>query len=133
MMHSTNYSNTLISPAEDCQTVSKIPEKTGSVAALQYELMVGKPYELTSDDVLSTVAATRKGIDPEDLGSFRQDYFSKGQPCFRASPLTKTHGWAVHSDENGFVALLAPDGPEFAELMEDDDVKKINAMRNKRA
>ena len=132
-MHSTNYSNTLISPAEDCQAVSKIPEKTGSIAALQYELMAGKPYELTSDDVLSTVAAMRKGIVLKDLGSFRQDYFSKGQPCFRASPLTKTHGWAVHSDENAFVALLAPDGPEFAELLEDDDVKKINAMRNKRA
>ena len=132
-MHSTNYSNTLICPAEDCGVVSKIPEKAGSVAALQYELLAGKPYELTSDDVLSTVAAKRRGIETEGLASFRQDYFSKGQPCFRASPLTKTHGWAVHSDNNGFVALLSPDGAEFAELLEDDNVKKINAMRSKRA
>lgn len=132
-MHSTNYSNTLICPAEDCRTVSKVPEKAGSVAALQYGLIFDKPYGLTSDDVLCAVAAQRKGVGSDDLASFRQVYFSKGQPCFRASPLTKTHGWAVHSDENGFVALLAPDGPEFIELQEDDNVKKINAMRSKRA
>lgn len=132
-MHSTNYTNTLICPAEDCQAVAKVPEKVGSVAALQYELLFEHPYQLTSDDVLSSVAATRKGISTKDLDSFRQEYFSKGQPCFRASPLTKTHGWAVHSDANGFVALLAPDENAFAELHADEAVKKINAMRNKRA
>ena len=113
--------------------MAKVPEKAGSVAALQYEMLAGKPYGLTSDDILSAVAAKRKGIAPEDVTNFRQDYFSKGQPCFRASPLTKTHGWAVHSDKNGFVALLAPDGAEFAQLQQDDGVKKINAMRSKRA
>jgi len=131
-VHSTNYSNTLICPAEDCRVVSKIPDKAGSIAALQYELMVGKPYRLTSDDVLSAVAAKRKNTEAADLDRFRQDYFSKGQPCFRASPLTKTHGWAVHSDHNGYVALLAPDEAEYAELQEDESVKKVKAMRNKR-
>ena len=132
-MHSTNYSNTLICPAEDCQTLAKVPDKAGSVAALQYEVLAGKPYEMTSDDVLFAVVARRKSIEAEDLAAFRKEYFSKGQPCFRASPLTKTHGWAVHSDANGFVALLAPDGNEFAELQEDETVKKVNAMRSKRA
>lgn len=132
-MHSTNYSNTLICPAEDCQIIAKVPDKAGSVAALQYDFLAGKPYQLTSDDVLSAVAATRKGIGNDDLPRFRSEYFSKGQPCFRASPLTKTHGWAIHSDEGGFVALLAPDGPEFSKLQEDETVKKVNAMRSKRA
>lgn len=132
-MHSTNYTNTLICPAEDCQAVAKRPEKAGSVAALQYDLMVGHPYQLTSDDVLSSVAATRKGIGAEDMDRFRQEYFSKGQPCFRASPLTKTHGWAVHSDADGRVALLAPNTSAFAELCADESVKKVNALRNKRA
>lgn len=113
--------------------MAKVPKKAGSVAALQYELLVGKPYKLTSDDALSAVAAKRKGIGSEELVNFRQEYFSKGQPCFRASPLTKTHGWALHSDQNGFVALLAPDSPEIQELLDDDKVKKIHAMRSKRA
>jgi hypothetical protein len=132
-MHTTNYSNTLICPAEDCKTVAKVPDKAGSVAALQYEMLMGKPYEFTSDNVLSAVAAKRKNIGKDGLAAFRHEYFSKGQPCFRASPLTKTHGWAVHSDEHGCVALLAPDEKEFAELQEDENVKKVNAMRNKRA
>ena len=132
-MHTTNYSNTLICPAEDCRTVAKIPDKAGSVASLQYEMLVGKPYEFTSDDVLFTVAAMRKNIGKDGLAAFRQEYFSKGQPCFRASPLTKTHGWAVHSNEQGLVALVAPTGNEFAELQENKNVKKVNAMRNKRA
>lgn len=131
-MHTTNYSNTLICPAEDCRTVAKIPDKAGSVAFLQYEMLMGKPYEFTSDDVLSAVAAKRKEIRNDGLTAFRHEYFSKGQPCFRASPLTKTHGWAVHSNEQGYVALVAPDGNEFAEFLENENVKKVSAMRNKR-
>lgn len=131
-MHTTNYSNTLICPAEDCKTVAKIPDKAGSVAFLQFEMLMGKPYEFTSDDVLSVVAAKRKDISKDGLTAFQHEYFSKAQPCFRASPLTKTHGWAVHSNEQGYVALVAPDGNEFAELQENENVKKVNAMRNKR-
>lgn len=132
-MHTTNYIDTLICPAEDCKTVAKIPDKAGSVASLQYEMLIGKPYKFTSDDVLSAVAAKRKEIGAEGLPAFRHEFFSKGQPCFRASPLTKTHGWAVHSNEQGCVALVAPDGAEFAKLQENETVKKVNAMRNKRA
>lgn len=131
-MHSTNYSDTLICPAEDCQAVAKVPDKPDSVAALQYQLLVESPYAMTSDDVLSAVAAKRKGIDPKGMDSFRAEFFSKGQPCFRASPLTKTHGWAIHSDNNGYIALLSPDGPQFSRLRQDENVQKVNAMRSKR-
>ena len=99
-MHSTNYVDTLICPAEDCLRVAVVPDKAGSIALLQYELLAANPYGMTSDDVLSKVAAQRQGIDDKDFASFRTQYFSKGQPCFRASPLTKTHGWAVHSNSD---------------------------------
>ncbi|MCF8511198.1 MAG: DUF6157 family protein [Rhodobacteraceae bacterium] len=132
-MHSTNYLDTLICPAEDCLSVAAVPVKAGSIALLQYELLAANPYGMTSDDVLSKVAAQRQGIDDKDFASFRTQYFSKGQPCFRASPLTKTHGWAVHSNSDGCVALLSPKGPEFADLWHNDKVKKLTAMRSKRA
>ncbi len=132
-MHSANYSNTLICPAEDCQAVAHVPHKPNSIAALQYELLIGNPYKMTSDDILSAVAAKRKGIDPGGMDSFLAEYFSKGQPCFRASPLTKTHGWAIHSDNKGYVALLSPDGPQFFKLHQDEKVHKVNALRSKRA
>lgn len=34
----------------------------------------------------------------------RKLYFSKGRPCFRASPLTKTYGWIIHADAKGNIA-----------------------------
>ena len=132
-MHSTNYFNTLICPAEDCIATAKIPEKPGSVAEMQYAILIGNPYKFTSDDILCAVAAKRKNVGTADMTAFRQTFFSKGQPCFRASPLTKTHGWAIHADANGHVALLAPTDDSFIALQQDDAVKKVNAMRSKRA
>lgn len=132
-VHSTNYTNTLIRPAEDCNAVAKVPDKAGSVVALQYEMMTQRPYTLTSDDVFATVAASRQGVSEDDLPAFRRDYFSKGQPCFRASPLTKTHGWAIHSDQDSRVALISPESDRFHQLLEDETVTKVMAMRNKRA
>lgn len=78
------------------------------------------------------VAALRKGVEEEDLASFRAAYFSKGQACLRASPLTKTHGWAVHANVDGYIALLSPDSDEFARLQQDENVKKTKGMKSKR-
>jgi len=131
-MHTTNTQNTLIVPAKDCKPVAKPPEKAGSVAALQYEILVAAPYDLTSDEVLSSVAAARKGIADDAFPQFRETFFSKGQPCFRASPLTKTNGWAVHANEAGRLAVIDPNSADFETLIARDDVDVIPAMRNKR-
>lgn len=136
-MHTTNYFNTLIEPAEDCPaTVSEIPPLRGkkkSVANLQYEMLHDQPYAFTSDDVLFSVFATRKAFSDAEMEAQRHLYFSKGQPCFRASPLTKRYGWGVHSDAEGKIALIALDSAEYAQLQSDDTVTKKNAMRSKRA
>ncbi len=135
-MHSTNYVDTLIEPAEDCPTdTSEIPPLRGekkSVANLQYEMLAGKPYAYTSDDVLFAVFAERKGFSDAELEEQRHLYFSKGQPCFRASPLTKRYGWGVHADADGKIALLAVDSAEYQALLSDNSVTKKQAMRSKR-
>lgn len=132
-MFSTNYVDTLIRPAEDCRAIAKMPDKPGTVAALTYDLLAGRPYDMTSDDVLSLVAARWKDIADQDLPHFRATFFARGQPCFRASPLTKTHGWAIHSDARGHVALISPASPIYDALLRDGSVAKVNAMRSKRA
>ena len=132
-MHTTNTPDTLVTPAEDCAAVTKVPEREGSVAAMQFAMLQGAPYARTSDEVLSGVAADRKGVGGAERDAFLAAWASKGQPCFRASPLTKTHGWAVHSDAEGRVALVDPNGPEFERLMADDAVTKVAAMRSRRA
>ncbi len=133
-MHSTNYSNTVILPSEDCKAETpQRPAKAGTVAFMQFEMMHNADYQHSSDDVISTVQATRQDIDASEQGAFRQDFFSKGQACFRASPLVKTHGWAIHHNAHQKVALLDPQSAECAALLDDPAIKTTYGMRNKRA
>ncbi|WP_420627377.1 DUF6157 family protein [Candidatus Leptofilum sp.] len=135
-MHSTNYFNTLIEIAEDSPaTQGNVPPIKGnkkSVANLQFEMLHEHPYEYTSDDVLFAVFATRKEIPKENLAEQRHLFFSKGQPCFRASPLTKQYGWGVHSNADGKIAIFGVESEEYHQLVEDVTVTKKKAMRSKR-
>lgn len=60
----------------------------------------------------------------------REKFFSKGQPCFRASPLTKTYGFGVHSDKEGKVALYGMETEEYQNFLNDTKIKKVKAMRS---
>lgn len=132
--HSTNYTNALIAPAADCPVAkATAPANSGTLAALQHARLIDAPYVLTSDDLLSAVQAARKQIPDDALPEFRADFFSKGQPCLRASPLTKTLGWAVHHDADARIALVDPASERFADLSADPSIKTYPAMRNKRA
>lgn len=130
-IHTTNATNTLIRPAPDCTAQAKVPAKPDSIAGQQYALLAADPYTRTADDILSAVAALRAD-QPHDA-AFRAQFHAKGQPCFRASPLTKTHGWAVHHDAQSRVALIDPTSDTFARLDSDPTVTKHDAMRNRRA
>lgn len=136
-VHSTNYNNTLIEIAEDCplKTGTVPPEKGGgkSTANLQFEMLLDNSYQYTSDEVLFTAFAKKKGIAPEEMQMKWQEYFSKGQPCFRASPLTKTYGWGIHSNEEGKIAMYGAESKEYERLLKDESVKKVKAMRSKKA
>ncbi|MEJ2746956.1 MAG: DUF6157 family protein [Anaerolineae bacterium] len=136
-MASTNYYNTFIEIAEDCPTATgEVPPIRGnkkSVANLQFEMLHEQPYTFTSDDVLFAVFATRKGIPTEEWAEQRELFFSKGQPCFRSSPLTKRYGWGIHNNEEGKIAIYGVESEEYQRLVADKSVIKIKAMRSKRA
>jgi hypothetical protein len=132
-MTSTNYFNTLIEVAPDCAaTVGQMPPLKGgkkSVANLQFEMLHGRPYEFSSDDVLFAVFAARNQIPPDELAEQRELFFAKGQPCFRASPLTKQYGWGVHSNAEGKIALYGVESEAYKQLVADKSVVKKKAMR----
>ena len=136
-MHTTNYINTFIAVAEDSPAESAVvPESKGdkkTVAQLQLEAITKAPYTLTSDDVLFGVHAERAGIPATAREAAREEFFSKGQPCFRASPLTKRYGWGLHSNAEGKVALYAVESPEYRALLADESLKQLRAMRSKKA
>ncbi len=135
-VHTTNYHDTFIEIAEDSPNASGLtPPLKGearSIANRQFDLLSKNPYKYTSDDVLFQVYAERNDIAPSEMEAARAQFFSKGQPCFRASPLTKTYGWGVHSDKEGRMALYGAETAEYKRLAEDKGVQKVKAMKSKR-
>ena len=133
-VHTTNYQNTFIQVAEDCPATSgEIPLLKGdvkTVAKLQYELVSKHPYQFTSDDVFFQVFALRNDLAASEMEQARAQFFSKGQPCFRASPLTKRYGWGIHCNGEGKVALYGCNTPEYRQLSEDKNLKVLKAMRS---
>lgn len=136
-MGSTNYFNTFIEIAEDSPVAEgEVPPVKGdkkTVANLQFDMVFDNPYKYTSDDVLFSVFAMRKEIPNAELEEQRKIFFSKGQPCFRSSPLTKRYGWGIHSDADGKIAMYGSDTEKYKELVADSTIAKTKAMRSKRA
>lgn len=135
-VYTTNYENTFIEVAEDCPAVMgeipKIKGNTKTVAAIQFEIIRKNPYKFTSDDVLFQVFADRNDLTKSEYITGREQLFSKGQACLRASPLTKRYGWGIHNDENGKIALYAMETPEYQKFLGDKNLKVVKAMRTSR-
>src|SRR5699024_9044281 len=47
----------------------------------------GHDYELTSNDVVFGVFVGREGVADQDRDAARREFFSRGRPCLRTSPL----------------------------------------------
>lgn len=128
-MTTTNYYDTFISVAEDSSaTKGETPpiKEPKSIAQIEYEMLAHHPYTYTSDDILYAANGERRGIS-------REEFFSKGQPCFRSSPLTKRYGWGVHSDSEGKIAMYPIESDSYKQHATDNNLKQLKAMRSKRA
>jgi hypothetical protein len=132
--HTTNYLNTFIEVADDCPvTIGEIPPTKGdskTVANIQFEMINKNPYKYTSDDVLFQVFALKNDLTESELEKAREQFFSKGQPCFRASPLTKRYGWGVHNDKDGKIALFGLESEEYQKLSKNNELKVVKAMKS---
>jgi hypothetical protein len=140
-MHTTNVYNTFIRVADDCpaRTGERPPPRGGNptVASLQYQMIAEAPYKHTSDDVVFATSARGRELDAKatrrarDLA--REEFFSRGQACMRASSLGKRFGWGVHADAEGRIALYAVDSKRYQALESDPHLAQTRAMRSKRA
>lgn len=135
--HTTNYKNTFIQIAEDCPTlIGENPPLKGAkktIANLEFDLLNQNPYKYTSDEVIFLVFQTRKEIDKTEIEDEKQKFFSKGQPCFRASALTKKYGWGIHYDENEKMAMYGAETEMYQQFLADSTIKKVKAMRSKKS
>jgi hypothetical protein len=134
--HSTNYQNTFIAVADDCPAGrgETPPQKAGdpSVANLQFDLIRKNPYKFTSDEVVFQVFAQRNEVSKSEWAQAKAAFFSKGQPCLRASPLPKRYGWGVHHNTEGKIAIYGCDSPEYKKMMSDKSLKVVKAMKSAR-
>lgn len=133
-IHSTNYFDTFIEVAEDTKATSgtKPPEKGDkkTIAQAQFEMVSNHPYMYSSDDVFFLVFADRNELTQSEYKQAREQFFSKGQPCFRTSPLTKTYGFGVHSNSEGKIALYGMETEEYQKFLADSSIKKVKAMKS---
>jgi hypothetical protein len=135
-VHTTNYKNAFIEIADDCPVkTGEVPPVKGdakTVANMQFDMVSKNPYKYTSDDVLFEVYALRNDIKKNDWTEARAQFFSKGQPCFRASPLTKRYGWGVHSNDEEKIALYSCDTAEYKKFAKDKSLEVVKAMKTSR-
>ena len=134
--HSTNYFDTFIEVAEDTKALSGTPPlpkgAKRTIAFLQYEIISRNPYKFTSDEVFFQIFIERNDLTKSEIEEAKEKFFSKGQPCFRASPLTKSYGFGIHSNENGKIALYGMETEEYQKYLSDNKIKKVIAMRSRK-
>ncbi|MEC3880909.1 DUF6157 family protein [Parapedobacter sp. 10938] len=133
--HTTNAFDTFIEVAEDTKMTAgtkPLSKAKRTVAEMQYDLISNHPYQYTSDDVLFQVYADRNGLIEAEYEQARAQFFSKGQACLRASPLTKTYGFGIHSDDHGKVALYGMETDAYQKFLADSEIKNVKAMRSSR-
>lgn len=132
-IHTTNYFDTFIEVAGDTKVDvgTKPPTKyKKTIAEMQYGLIAKNPYKFTSDDVLFQVYADRNDLTNIEYKQAREQFFSIGRPCFRASPLTKIYGFGVHSNSNGKIAIYGMETVEYQKFVADTKIKKVKAMKS---
>ncbi len=139
-MVGVDYVNTFILVADDTAASHgaepPIREPNPSIPARQFAMIHAHPYRYTSGDVIFDVYADRAGIPLSRREAARDDYFSTGRPCLRASGLGKKYGWGIHCDEKGRLALYAVESPEYSALVQqgerDGTPALVKAMRSSR-
>ena len=134
-IHCTNYHNTFIEIAEDSPaTKGEMPplKDKKTIANIQFDMLYEHPYKYTSDDVIFSAYAIKNQIPKSELKEARTQFFSKGQPCMRTSPLTKRYGWGIHNDETGKIAMYACESAEYKKFTKDKKLKVIKAMKSSR-
>lgn len=133
MQHTTNYVNTFIEVAEDCYAEQgNEPPLKGpkSAARLQYESLIAHPYTLTSDELLFSLYSLKNNILHKQQPLEREAFFSRGQPCMRASDLPKKYGWGIHCDGNARMAIYGVETEAYAAFKANPALAHSKAMRS---
>lgn len=131
-----SYKNTFITSSEDStvdSAVVPVPRNGKlTIASIQYELIKHNPYKYTEEDVQFKTYLTKHQMELHHTDVMREQFFSKPQACFRASPLVKKYGWGIHYDEQGKIALYGVNSEEYNRFLDLENITLLKGMRSKR-
>ena len=127
--------DTFIAVADDCPNAMGVaPPQKGegrTIARLHYDLLSEHPYEFDIDALNFEVYCLKNHIAPEHRDAHRVEFFAKGHPCMRASPLTKSYGFGAHYDGAGRIAIYPVDSRAYSKFL-DSGLRVEKAMRGTR-
>ncbi|MEM7130484.1 MAG: DUF6157 family protein [Chloroflexota bacterium] len=135
-----SYKDTFIQVAEDSpatqSTKPGLYRGKPTIAGIEYELLSESPYTFDQEELTFEVHVRRKEIPAEEVWENRNkiwnELFKKGQPCLRASALTKRYGWGAHYNADGKIALYGMETEEYQHFLDVGHVKVLTAMKAKR-
>jgi hypothetical protein len=138
-----SITDTFVLIAPDCPaSAGTAPATKGpapTIAVVQYELLTANPYTLTLEELIFATHVRRAGLSAEEAKArateIRSVLFAKPHPCMRASPLPKRHGWGVHHDAEGRIAIYGAETDVYRRFAGGsvEGVAVVAAMRTKRA
>lgn len=136
-----NYFDTFISVSEDSLALeAKAPQPQGTkktVAQLHFERLCEQPYRFTQEEILFDVWLVRQeqlaDLSEDEQSTLREQFFSKGQPCLRTSPLAKSYGWGIRFDAKGRAAAYPVESDDYRRHANDPSLTQLKAMRSRRA
>lgn len=138
MAHDLNYYDTFIAVAPDSTAPTGREPAAGaklSVARAQFELIASEPHRWTQEDVLVATSGALRGrddLDEQERARLRAEFLGRPQACMRASPPPKTHGWGLHMDHAGRVAMYGVGTPDYERLSTDPALTQLRAMASRR-
>ncbi len=129
ILHSMKWSRRkgveeLIEVAEDCQVdrAEAPPDGTPkTIARIGYDILIENPYRYTERAFYHELHAVRRNRPDLKYESYN----------IKRAPVVKVHGWGIHRDENGKLALVAMESPRYKELQA--TIKTTRAYRTNKA
>ena len=133
------YTDTFITIAADCPIdSSEIPisnREKKPIHIIQYELLMQKPYTYDHKTLLFEtylIKESLQDISADEKQIIWHKLFSKGQPCLRASALTKRYGFGAHYNDEGKIALYPMESKSYKKFVNSKEIEKRAGMKNKR-
>ncbi len=113
----------LITISEDSPTRSSIiPKDDGTLPFLKYITLTENPYKFSELEFFKEVHHIIR----------KKTHLKVDSYSIKRMHLVKKYGWGVHINAAKKIALIPCDSDKYTQLLDDEDIQKLKAYRNKK-